>query len=224
MKTGRYQEQLDKYFSGRLKSNEIIHVGSTPEYLVKLGASMLDIVMKQKTLIKCTRDHKGSRSAHELSRQMMESLPEQIAAPALVVEEKSRNSFALISDSRDREGRFMLTAIKLNATVQNIVVNEVTSFYGRENLRFYLEKHEKSEVHIIDMKKAKSLFTLLRLQLPTPSKVFDHVEMIAPASQIVNTPNSLLKKLGDNQRISELQKGNSAARNDKPTHKRKEHT
>lgn len=65
-----YLEQIDKYYKGILKSNQIIQVCTTPEYLQKLGAKPLPIVMKQTTLAKCIRTPRGSRSAHNLDRVM----------------------------------------------------------------------------------------------------------------------------------------------------------
>lgn len=123
--------------------------------------------MKQSTLAKCIREPKGSRSAHRLERSIIESLPIQIANPILVVDEKERKSFALISDYKDINGNNILLALKLESSVQNMIVNEIMSFYGRKNLGIYLRKHAPSEIHIIDNKKAKSLTSLLGLQLPT---------------------------------------------------------
>ena len=83
------------------------------------------------------------------------------------MDEKERKSFALISDYKDINGNNILLALKLESSVQNMIVNEIMSFYGRKNLGIYLRKHAPSEIHIIDNKKAKSLTSLLGLQLPT---------------------------------------------------------
>lgn len=177
---------IDKYYSGKLKSYQTVKIGNTPEYLQKLGAKPIPIVIKQSTLSKCIREPRGSRSAHGLERKMIESLPDQIRKPILVVEEKQRNSFALISDYKDKDGNNMLVAIKMNVAVQNITVNEVTSFYGRGNLETYIVKHHASEIHIIDNKKAKELASLLRLQLPTTLQALDYNHKISQEKSNVN--------------------------------------
>ena len=79
----------------------------------------------------------------------------------------------------------MLIALKKQANVQNVAVNEIVSFYGRNNLALYLAKHCPSDIHIIDNKKAKSLASLLRLQLPTTLQMFDSEHNIPPNSDTV---------------------------------------
>lgn len=181
----KYLEQIEQYYNGKLKSNQVIKVGDTPQYLTKIGVSSLPIVIKQSTLAKCIREPKGSRSAHELDRVMIESIPLQILRPILVVDEEHRNSVALITDHKDTNGNNMLVALKKQSNVQNIPVNEIVSFYGRNNLALYLAKHNPLDIHIIDSKKAKSLASLLRLQLPTTLQMFDCKHNIPPHSDTV---------------------------------------
>lgn len=184
-----FLRQIDKFYSGKLKSYQIIQIIDTPQFLQNLGAKKLPIVIKQSTLAKCIREPRGSRSAHDLNREMIETLPEQIKNPIIAVNEKERKSFALISDYKDKNGNHMLVALKINATVQNMVVNEVTSFYGRQNLEVYLGKHHPSEIYIIDKKKAKQLASLPGLQLPTTSQILDHSYNLAQPQSNVNTQN-----------------------------------
>lgn len=169
----KYLEQIEQFYSGKLKSNQVIRIGDTPECLSKVGVMTLPIVMKQSTLAKCIREPKGSRSAHGLERTMIESLPMQMFKPILVIDEKQRNSVALITDYKDKNENNMLIALKIQSNVQNVIVNEVISFYGRNNLARYLSKHNLADIHIIDRKKANALASLLRLQLPTTLQMVD---------------------------------------------------
>ncbi len=194
-----YLEQINKFYNRRLRSYQIIEIGDTPEFLQNLGAKALPIVIKQSTLAKCIREPHGSRSAHSLDRKMIEALPDQIRNPIIAVEEKQRNSFALISDYKDKMGNHMLVALKMNATVQNMVVNEVASFYGRQNLEIYLNKHDPSEIHIIDNNKAKQLASLLGLQLPTTLQALDYTDNLA---QLQDKVNSDFQFLGKDKMIS----------------------
>lgn len=184
-----YLEQIDAYYNKKLKSNVIITVLDTPKYLQELGLNDVPIIMKQRTLQKCIRKAHGSISAHGLDRKMIETLPEQIRNPILAIEERKRNSFALISDYKDKDGNNMLVALEMNVTHNNINVNEVKSFYGRNNLEVYIKKHDPSEVHVVDNKKARQLASLLRLQLPTPSQVSDYIKTLPQAERKVNKEN-----------------------------------
>lgn len=185
-KDNDYLKQIEKFYNRKLKSNHIIQVTDTPKYLQDLGAKPLPITMKQRTIVKCIREPKGSRSAHGLDRKMIESLPEQIRNPVLVIEEKERNSFALISDYKNQNGLHMLIALKLNVNVKNMAANEVISFYGRNNLQYYISQHKQSDIHIIDKNRAKQLASLLGLQLPTPSQELDYTNKLSQLSSRVN--------------------------------------
>ena len=109
----------------------------------------------------------------------------QIFKPILLVDEEQRNSIALITDYKDKNGNNILIALKKHSNVQNIETNEVTSLYRRNNLAPYLAKHSPSDIHVIDNKKAKALASLLRLQLPTTLQAFDYDNNIPPPSSTV---------------------------------------
>lgn len=77
----KYLKQIDAYYSKQLSSHAIIELGMTPKSLQELGAPALPLIIQQSTVTKCIRKSTGSRSAHELSRDIIEKLPEQINSP-----------------------------------------------------------------------------------------------------------------------------------------------
>ena len=162
-----YAEQIEAYYNKKLPSYELIEFGHTPELLQKYGAPDVPLVMRQSTLTKCIRKVTGSRSAHELPRKIIETLPEQISNPIFLINDTSRNSLALISDAIDKNGNKILTAIQLNSVQNAIKVNEVKSVYGKTNLKEYLSKHMYAgQLNIVDIKKAGRLSRVIGLQLP----------------------------------------------------------
>lgn len=164
----KYLEQIDAYYSRRLSSHEIVKLGMTPKILQEFGAPDLPLVMQQSTVTKCVRKSTGSRSAHELSRDIIEKLPEQINNPVFLIKDEERNSIVLISDERDIHDNNTLIAIRLNEKRKNVQVNEVKSVYGKTSLKKYLVKNiESKQLHVIDNKKAEKLSRVLGLQLPT---------------------------------------------------------
>lgn len=164
----KYLEQIDAYYSRRLSSHAIIELGMTPKILQEFGAPDLPLVMQQSTVTKCVRKSTGSRSAHELSRDIIEKLPEQINSPIFLIKDEERNSIALISDTKNIHDNNILIAIRLNEKRQNIQVNEIKSVYGKTRLKEYLVKNiESKQLHAIDNKKAEKLSRVLGLQLPT---------------------------------------------------------
>lgn len=184
-----FQEQLERYYQGMMSSIEIISLGETPQPLIELGAEKVPLVMKQSTLNKCIREKRGSRSAHHLERTLIEKLPNIVKEPVLIVEEKDRNSFALLSDVQDKDGNNLLIAIRIGGNLYGKKVNEVKSVYGKENLKSYLQKHEQQDIHVIDTEKAKQLPLNIGLQLPQPPIALDYNKNITDFEQHVNPQN-----------------------------------
>ena len=184
-----YAEQIEAYYNRTLSSHKLIEFGMTPKILQKYGAPKLPLVMQQSTLTKCVRKVTGSRSAHELTRDIIEKLPEQINNPIFLIKDEDRNSIALISDAKDRNNNHILVAIRLNTTQKNIYsVNEIKSVYGKTNLREYLLKYaEKKQLHIIDLKKAERISRIVGLQLPMAEITFDRRNTISSYSEDVNS-------------------------------------
>lgn len=195
-----YLEQIDKYYNKKLASHLLIEFGKTPEILQKFGAPDLPLVMQQSTLTKCVRKKTGSRSAHELSREVIETLPKQIENPIFLINDKARNSIALISDTIDRNSNYILIAIGLNETRKEMQVNEVKSIYGKTNLKEYLQKHsELEQLHIIDNEKAEMLSRLVGFQLPQALIASNYNKKISSAEENVNNKDSLLDRLEKNK-------------------------
>lgn len=182
-----YLEQIDKYYKKKLKSHDLVRLGKTPELLIQFGAPELPVVMRQNTITKCIRKPKGSRSAHDLPRSIIESLPEQIKNPIFLIQDKNRNTISLISSMTDKKNNHILIAIFLNAKHKEIQVNEVKSIYGKTSLKEYLQKHiEENQLNIIDTKKAELLSRVIGLQLPQALIASSYDKRIAPQGRKVN--------------------------------------
>lgn len=189
IKNENYLEQIEKYYQKQLQTNREISLGRTPEVLQRLGAKDLPLIMKQSTLNKCIREKKGSRSAHQLDRTLIEKLPDIVKKPVLIVEEKDRNSFALLSDVQDKDGNNLLVAVRTGENLYGKKVNEVKSVYGKESLESYLQKHEQQSIHIIDIEKVKRLSPSIGLQLPQPPTALDYDKTIHDSKLHVNPQN-----------------------------------
>ena len=195
-----YLEQIDKYYNHKLRSFDLIHIGTTPDTLVRYGAERLPLIMQQSILTKCIRQHTGNRSAHELTRDIIENLPEQIENPIFLIQDKSRESIAIITDTQDKNGNNILIAIKLNDSKDAIKVNSIKSIYGKTNLKEYLQKHsELEQLHIIDNKKAEMLSRLVGFQLPQALIASSYNKKISSAEENVNNKDSLLDRLDKNK-------------------------
>lgn len=183
----KYLKQVEAYYRGSMPSYKVIQVGKTPDILRQYGAEALPVVVKQRTLNKSTREKRGSRSAHELSRDKIEGLPAYLENPVFLVEEKKRSAIAIITGSQDRDGNYILVALEMGAKVNEKRANEVKSIYGKVNLKEYLEKHlQENEVHLINKNEAEKIYRVTGFQLPQAFISFDYINNIAQPGSIVN--------------------------------------
>lgn len=196
-----YLKQIDQFYSHRLNRFASIYVGTTPDVLVSYGAPKLPFVIRQSILTKCIRKATGSRSAHELPRDVIENLPEQMEHPIFLIQDKARDSIALISDYQNQNNNSILIAIKLNEDENSMKVNSIKSIYGKASLKEYLQKNaELQQLHIVDNKKAERLSRLVGFQLPQALIASSHNMNLSPEQKNVNNKISVLDKLESNKK------------------------
>ena len=190
-----YQNQIDMFYRNKLPTSSEIKLGNTPEVLLKFGAKELPLIIKQSSLRKCIREPKGSRSAHQIDRAIVEKLPALIKNPIIVVEEKERNSQALICDCKDKNGHNILIAIQMEQKLYGNMVNEVKSIYGKEHLTEYLRKFSENEIHVVSKEKVKQLSPTIGLQLSEAPITLDYNNNVPQKKSYVNenTENTLRK-------------------------------
>lgn len=172
-KSESYQEQIERFYKNNLQKYEQIKMGDTPEYLISCGAEKLPVILNQSVLRKIVREPSGSRSAHALTKEFVELMPRILSSPALLIKGTDMKRIALLSEQVSKQGNPMLLALELREREYN----KVTSFYGKENCKAYLERQKN--VIIIDNEKAKQLSRLLGFQLPMAWKVLDYTYTIS---------------------------------------------
>lgn len=181
-----YLERIDQFYRRSLPSNrEIIVLQYTPKYLIQLGAKQLPIVIKQSTLNKCIRHPKGSRSAHNLSRDIIEGIPGEVKNPIIIVKDEGRNTLVLICQGIDQDGNNLLIALQLNNILYGNEINEIKSIYGKKHLLEYLKKQNVMNIYIIDKEKVNTLSPSIGFQLPKPPTDIDYENNISLHSDSV---------------------------------------
>lgn len=181
-----YLDQIDQFYRRSLPSNrEIVVLRYTPKYLIRLGAKQLPIVIKQSILNKCIRHPKGSRSAHNLSRDIIEGIPGEVKNPIIVVKDKGRNTLVLICQGVDQEGNNLLIALQLNNLLYGNEINEIKSIYGKKHLLEYLKRQNVMDIYIIDKEKVNTLSPSIGFRLPKPPTDIDYANNISIYSDSV---------------------------------------
>lgn len=189
-----FLQQIDKFYKSQLRSDALIYMGDTPKVLQDLGAEDLPLVMKQSNLRKCIRENRGSRSAHNMPRIIVEQIPNQLNSPIVVAKDKSRNAVAVILDCKDYDGNNILAAVHMGNSIYNKRFNEVKSFYGRCNLEPFLQKHlDAKELYVIDKEKAKKLSLTIGHQLSKAPITSGYDNTILVKKEYVKTNHKISK-------------------------------
>ncbi len=185
-----FQEQLERYYQGKMKRYEIFQLGESPQALEKYGVPSLPVQMPQSILNKMIRlpQEGKSRSAHGLPPEIVETIPELLSNPAMIIKDENHESVALLSDRTDHEGNPLLLALKLNVNRNGVSVNEIRSLFGREHINIFLEKHENG-ISIVDKERAKRIFRLAEPRLSAALKSLDYNMTITESEQTVNPQN-----------------------------------
>ncbi len=185
-----FQEQLNRYLQGKMKRYEMFQPGKTPQFLEKYGVPSLQIQMPQSVLNKILRlpQEGKSRSAHGLSIEIVETIPELLSNPAMIIKDNNHESVALLSDRTDYEGNPLLLALKLNVNRNGVPGNEIRSLFGREHIDIFLEKHGNG-ITIVDKERAKQIFRLAEPRLSAALKSLDYDKTIPDSEQHVNPQN-----------------------------------
>ncbi|WP_294477058.1 LPD38 domain-containing protein [uncultured Bacteroides sp.] len=124
----RFNEELSRYKDGRMKSNEMFHLG-TPQGAMLAFLPDLPIVMHQRTV------RKGIEKKHNVDVNMLKDMPSMIASPIFVFQRDVKN-IGILTEMVDRDGKNVCVAIEMNKTIQDgtniLEVNDIRSFHGRE--------------------------------------------------------------------------------------------
>lgn len=124
----RFNEELSRYKDGRMKSNEMFHLG-TPQGAMLAFLPDSPIVMRQKTI------RKGTEKKHNVDVDMLKDMPAMIASPIFVFQ-RDVKKMGILTEMIDRDGKNVCVAIGMNKTIQDgtniLEVNDIRSFHGRE--------------------------------------------------------------------------------------------
>jgi len=141
--------------------NEFFNLGTTPKSTQKFGARNIPLVMTQDVLTKIT----GGK--HDIAIEEIAQLPEQIANPIMLFRGSKPDSFVVLTELRDKNGRDVIAAIHLNKDENRMKVNRVASAYGKDGINNYvINQIDRGNLLDADKKKAPEWFTSRGLQLP----------------------------------------------------------
>ena len=132
-----YNEQIVEWEKDNSNPDKLIIVGHIPPVMKLLNINDNLIEVKQGTLNKIIRDtpvYPTDSQGHHLSKEIILSIPKELADPVMIFKSRTRDdSFVFFTEQKDEDNRTILIPLAVNKHLGRIVINEITSMYGRNN-------------------------------------------------------------------------------------------
>lgn len=170
----KFSDNLSLFLDSEQKNiNSPITIGKTPYSLVIAGADKdKPLIINPDTIIKAMGSPDEVYHGHELTKDIIEQLPEQLRNPTLILKGSHDGSLVVITELKDKYEQNILIATELNSKSGRQEVNRITSAYGKRNISNYINAQlEQNNLIACNTEKANEMFQSLGLQLP-PEETF----------------------------------------------------
>lgn len=167
----KWGQEVDQCLAGEIQKRNALKVGETPELMIQAGCRALPMHMTQRHLKNIMRNKDDSQPHyHGLTLEEIKRIPEEMEQPAVILQSPSReDSLVIILGYREKDGSPILVSLvpegEATYNLQRIQSNFITSVYGKEHVREYVERSiEKRQLIYMNKEKSQEL-ALLPLQL-----------------------------------------------------------
>ena len=157
---GTFQDQLESYALGDMQPNETLLVAQSCHQAGLTEVSDMPLMMKQRTLRKIAYDH-------EISLGQLRDLPNWIRDHPLALDSLTdEGSIVVVADARDKDGLPIVIAVRIEREYEAMVVDEVTSVYGKRNLAYLVENTVNAGLGVYANDRTERWLSSMRLPLP----------------------------------------------------------
>ena len=200
----RIPKQIEKSMTGKMKPNEYIKLGKTPEILKKYGMIEGEMLMPQGVVPKVAYPAgyqqalaKGTGMSenqikkiqgHDLGFEVIRQIPEKMRNPiAILKSDTQEGSIVVLTDMVDKYNQPIIVPIKVDQKGYSEFASVIPSMYGRKGFTEFMEKQEKKG-NILYWNKKKNLqhFPESGVQFPDSYSDADPMLRIAQRKGIVN--------------------------------------
>ncbi len=164
--TARFKSQVDEWKKSKDENNrfnpgKLIKVGEIPPLFNALGITDNPIEVQYSTLSKMVRPlpqgYPNDAQGHALSADDIYDIPSQLADPIMVFKSRTRDdSYVFFTERKDSQNHSILIPLAVNKRKGRIVINEITSMYGKDNEIDFVRKNI-DEGNLIYADKKRSL-------------------------------------------------------------------
>lgn len=178
-----FDEQIDKWSAGEMRSDLDFRVCNTPNSLKKIGIEDMPIVMTQKVMKKIT----GGK--HDLSLNEIKKIPQNLAEPIMVFKSATQNNaFVVLTEMNDMHGDAVVVALHVNKEYKHMKVNNIASVYGKKNIENFIGmQSEAGNLLYIDKNKSQQWSQSRGLRLPKLADTIIDNDSVSQKENNVNT-------------------------------------
>lgn len=156
----RFNEELDKFEKGTMRSSDKFNLGTPSQILLSSGLPNSNIEMTQNVL-------RGHLVKHGISVNDIKNLPVALQNPIMVYEwgDKARSA-VVITDLSLSDGRKVTVAIRVEKNGERLSINEISSIHGKEIERLLNDMNTtksdfgKDNLKYVDKEKALNRFAM----------------------------------------------------------------
>ena len=133
----RFNKILDDWENKEKNPFLLIQVGKIPPVMKALGIADKLIEIESGTIAKVLRPepvYPNDKQGHNLTMDDVRAVPDLLADPIMVFKSRRReDSYVFFTERRDFKDRSIIIPIAVNKRKGRIIINEITSMYGRNN-------------------------------------------------------------------------------------------
>ncbi len=189
-----FAQKVDDWKAGKLASTEVISEFSTSTVLQAINIPANKVSVTQDVLHKINELETvkvGKSYGHDIDIATIKKIPEFLADPVMVFSSASTpGSYVIMSETIDKKNRTIMVAMEINKQNANVIVNNITSAYGRNDNNFFIEQIKLG--NLVYQNKQKSLEWTNERGLPLPPQMSTQGSLnVIQKEDIVNqkTPN-----------------------------------
>lgn len=165
--------QIISYMNGTMRPSEFLDLGHSSDILQKYGVTDDNLYMLQRDIRKVLgKAGDNVRNPHNIGTGAFEAIPEKLEDPIAIIRSSSKNagdSVVVLTDLVDVEGNPVLAAIRVNGDGNVKIENQLTSYYGKNDIQKYLsEQSKRGNILYINKIKASTDPAGHGLQSPAP--------------------------------------------------------
>ena len=150
-----FSKELDAFIADFDKSEKtinplkLLNVGSISPVMRILGIADVPVGIDQSTISKALREepiYPDDEQGHKLTINELKNIPQSLADPVMVFRSDSptrrkRDSYVFFTERKDENGNSIIIPVAVNHRYGRLVINKVTSIYGKDDEVGYVKKN-----------------------------------------------------------------------------------